>query len=176
LNMQFIKSLSFLLFFLTGFAVSAQNADSTSFEAQRMRVNKLIEDRKVKFGEYDLSLEKKSAIFGLFKSKDDMQRTIDILKNIVITDNNIFLETRRLISIKDDEKQKFQNLASEYDKQVSAYMGTINKLQKENEKLKKDIENLEGSDNSSNILLYIALAIIAVLSYFVYRNQKITKG
>jgi len=176
LNMQFIKSLSFLLFFLTGFAVSAQNADSTSFEAQRMRVNKLIEDRKVKFGEYDLSLEKKSAIFGLFKSKDDMQRTIDILKNIVITDNNIFLETRRLISIKDDEKQKFQNLASEYDKQVSAYMGTINKLQKENEKLKKDIENLEGSDNSSNILLYIALAIIAVLSYLVYRNQKITKG
>ena len=174
--MQFIKSLSFLLFFLTGFAVSAQNADSTSFEAQRMRVNKLIEDRKVKFGEYDLSLEKKSAIFGLFKSKDDMQRTIDILKNIVITDNNIFLETRRLISIKDDEKQNFQNLASEYDKQVSAYMGTINKLQKENEKLKKDIENLEGSDNSSNILLYIALAIIAVLSYFVYRNQKITKG
>lgn len=174
--MQFIKSLSFLLFFLTGFAVSAQNSDSTSFEAQRMRVNKLIEDRKVKFGEYDLSLEKKSAIFGLFKSKDDMQRTIDILKNIVITDNNIFLETRRLISIKDDEKQKFQNLASEYDKQVSAYMGTINKLQKENEKLKKDIENLEGSDNSSNILLYIALAIIAVLSYLVYRNQKITKG
>lgn len=174
--MQFIKSLSFLLFFLTGFAVSAQNADSTSFEAQRMRVNKLIEDRKVKFGEYDLSLEKKSAIFGLFKSKDDMQRTIDILKNIVITDNNIFLETRRLISIKDDEKQKFQNLASEYDKQVSAYMGTINKLQKENEKLEKDIENLEGSDNSSNILLYIALAIIGVLSYFVYRNQKITKG
>ncbi|MGA6121321.1 hypothetical protein [Sphingobacterium anhuiense] len=174
--MQFIKCISFLLFFLTGFAVSAQNADSTSFEAQRMRVNKLIEDRKVKFGEYDLSLEKKSAIFGLFKSKDDMQRTIDILKNIVITDNNIFLETRRLISIKDDEKQKFQNLASEYDKQVSAYMGTINKLQKENEKLKKDIENLEGSDNSSNILLYIALAIIAVLSYLVYRNQKITKG
>lgn len=174
--MQFIKRLFFLVFLLTSYAASAQNTDSTSFEAQRMRVNKLIEDRKVKFGEYDLSLEKKTAIFGLFKSKDDMQRTIDILKNIVITDNNIFLETRRLISIKDDEKQKFQNLASEYDKQVSAYMGTINKLQKENEKLKKDIENLEGSDNSSNILLYIALAIIAVLSYLIYRNQKITKG
>lgn len=174
--MQFIKRLFFLVFLLTSYAASAQNTDSTSFEAQRMRVNKLIEDRKVKFGEYDLSLEQKTAIFGLFKSKDDMQRTIDILKNIVITDNNIFLETRRLISIKDDEKQKFQNLASEYDKQVSAYMGTINKLQKENEKLKKDIENLEGSDNSSNILLYIALAIIAVLSYLIYRNQKITKG
>lgn len=174
--MQFIKTLSFLLFFLSSFVASAQNADSTSFEAQRIRVNKLIEDRKVKFGEYDLSLEKKTAIFGLFKSKDDMQRTIDILKNIVITDNNIFLETRRLISIKDDEKQKFQNLASEYDKQVSAYMGTISKLQKENEKLKKHLDNLEESDSSTNIFLYIALAIIAVLSYLVFRNQKITKG
>lgn len=174
--MQFIKRFSFLLFFLTSFAASAQNADSTSFEAQRIRVNKLIEDRKVKFGEYDLSLEKKTAIFGLFKSKDDMQRTIDILKNIVITDNNIFLETRRLISIKDDEKQKFQNLASEYDKQVSAYMGTINKLQKENEKLKKNLDNLQGSGSSTNIFLYIALAIIAVLSYLLFRNQKITKG
>jgi len=174
--MQFIKRLSFLLLFLTSFAASAQNPDSTSFEAQRMRVNKLIEDRKVKFGEYDLSLEKKTAVFGLFKSKDDMQKTIDILKNIVTTDNNIFLETRRLISIKDDEKQKFQNLASEYDKQVSAYMGTINKLQKENEKLKKEVDNLQGSDSSTNIFLYIALAIIGVLSYLLFRNQKITKG
>jgi hypothetical protein len=174
--MRLIQNLSFLLFFLISFSAAAQNTDSTSYEAQRMRVNKLIEDRKVKFGEYDLSLEKKTAIFGLFKSKEDMQRTIDILKNIVITDNNIFLETRKLISIKDDEKQKFQNLATEYDNQVSAYMKTINKLQKENEKLKKSIETLEGSDHDTNIFLYIALVIIAVLGYLLFRNQKITKG
>ena len=92
-----------------------------------------------------------------------MQKTVDILKNIVITDNNIFLETRRLINIKDDEKQKFQNLAVEYDKQVSAYIGTINKLQKENEKLKKELKKIEGSDHNTNIFLYIALAVIAVL-------------
>ena len=174
--MQSLKRLSVLFLFLISLSASAQNADSTSFEAQRMRVNKLIEDRKVKFGEYDMSLEKKTGIFGLFKSKDDMQKTIDILKNIVITDNNIFLETRRLISIKDDEKQKFQNLASEYDKQVSAYMATINKLQKENEKLKKELNNIDSDDKSTNIFLYIALGIIAILGYLLYQNQKITKG
>lgn len=78
--MQSLKRLSVLFLFLISLSASAQNADSTSFEAQRMRVNKLIEDRKVKFGEYDMSLEKKTGIFGLFKSKDDMQKTIDILK------------------------------------------------------------------------------------------------
>lgn len=174
--MQSLKRLLLTFFFLISLSAFAQNTDSTSFEAQRMRVNKLIEDRKVKFQEYDVSLEKKTAIFGLFKSKDDMQKTIDILKNIVINDNNIFLETRRLISIKDDEKQKFQNLASEYDKQVAAYMATINKLQKENEKLKKELQNIDSSDKSTNILLYIALGIIAVMGYLLYQNQKITKG
>lgn len=173
--MQLLQRFSLLILFLISLSAFGQNADSTSYEAQRLRVNKLIEDRKVKFSEYDLSLEKKTAIFGLFKSKDDMQKTVDILKNIVITDNNIFLETRRLINIKDDEKQKFQNLAVEYDKQVSAYIGTINKLQKENEKLKKELEKIEGSDHNTNIFLYIALAIIAVLSYLLFQNQKITK-
>lgn len=173
--MQLLQRFSLLILFLTSLSAFGQNADSTSYEAQRLRVNKLIEDRKVKFSEYDLSLEKKTAIFGLFKSKDDMQKTVDILKNIVITDNNIFLETRRLINIKDDEKQKFQNLAVEYDKQVSAYIGTINKLQKENEKLKKELEKIEGSDHNTNIFLYIALAVIAVLGYLLFQNQKITK-
>lgn len=173
--MQLLQRFSLLILFLISLSAFGQNADSTSYEAQRLRVNKLIEDRKVKFSEYDLSLEKKTAIFGLFKSKDDMQKTVDILKNIVITDNNIFLETRRLINIKDDEKQKFQNLAVEYDKQVSAYIGTINKLQKENEKLKKELEKIEGSDHNTNIFLYIALAIIAVLGYLLFQNQKITK-
>ncbi|AIM35785.1 hypothetical protein KO02_03165 [Sphingobacterium sp. ML3W] len=173
--MQLLQRFSLLILFLISLSAFGQNADSTSYEAQRLRVNKLIEDRKVKFSEYDLSLEKKTAIFGLFKSKDDMQKTVDILKNIVITDNNIFLETRRLINIKDDEKQKFQNLAVEYDKQVSAYIGTINKLQKENEKLKKELKKIEGSDHNTNIFLYIALAVIAVLGYLLFQNQKITK-
>ncbi|UIR55304.1 hypothetical protein LZQ00_13605 [Sphingobacterium sp. SRCM116780] len=174
--MKSLQLFAFILFLLTAIPASAQNTDSTSFEAQRVRVNKLIEDRKVKFGEYDVSLEKKTGIFGLFKSKGDMQKTIDILKNIVITDNHIFLETQKLIHIKDDEKQKFQNLANEYDKQVSAYMGTINKLQNENENLKKELGKLENSDHSSNIFLYIALIVIVILGFLLFRSQKFTKG
>ncbi|MNY23529.1 hypothetical protein D3C86_1571980 [compost metagenome] len=55
-------------------------------------------------------------------------------------------------------------------------MATINKLQKENEKLKKELNNIDSGGNSSNIFLYIALGIIAVLGYLLYQNQKITKG
>ena len=97
-----------------------------------------------------------------------MQKSIDILKDIVITDNNIFLETQKLLKIKDFEKDKFQQLATDYDKQVSAYIGTISKLQKENEKLRSQVDKTSGNGGLSNILLYIALVVIGVLGYLLY--------
>ncbi|MDM1295061.1 hypothetical protein HX021_12285 [Sphingobacterium sp. N143] len=155
--------------------VNAQdNADSTSFEVQRKLVNDLLNARQQKFGAFDTSLTQKSGLFGLFKSKGDMQKSMDILKDIVITDNNIFLETQKLLKIKDFEKDKFQQLATEYDKQVSAYIGTISKLQKENEKLRTETDKTGGSAVFSSIWFYLALLVIIILSVLLYRSKKPT--
>ncbi|GAA0883074.1 hypothetical protein [Sphingobacterium siyangense] len=158
-----------VLFCFFGQAKSQNNPDSSSFEVQRSRVNDLLDARQQKFGAYDTSLTQKTGLFGLFKSKGDMQKSIDILKDIVITDNNIFLETQKLLKIKDFEKDKYQQLATDYDKQVSAYIGTISKLQKENEKLRAQGDKTSGNLPLSNILLYIALLTIAVLGYLLYK-------
>ncbi|ULT27683.1 hypothetical protein KUH03_13880 [Sphingobacterium sp. E70] len=82
--------LSFLLLFSLGLLNAQENADSSAFEVQRKRVNSLLDARQQKFGAYDTSLTQKTGLFGLFKSKGDMQKSIDILKDVVITDNNIF--------------------------------------------------------------------------------------
>ncbi|QRY57850.1 hypothetical protein BCY89_25480 [Sphingobacterium siyangense] len=158
-----------VLFCFFGQAKGQNNPDSSSFEVQRSRVNDLLDARQQKFGAYDTSLTQKTGFFGLFKSKGDMQKSIDILKDIVITDNNIFLETQKLLKIKDFEKDKYQQLATDYDKQVSAYIGTISKLQKENEKLRAQIDKTSGNGGIGNILLYIALLVIAVLGYLLYK-------
>lgn len=180
-----IKHLIFYVALLLAYvpAVHAQqtSSDTLSYEIQRKKVNELLHNRSVKFGEYDVSLQKKTGIFGLFKSKGDMQKSIDILKEIVTTDNNIFIETKRLLDLKDFEREKFQKLATEYDGQVTAYMNTINKLQNENEALKKQMNSLENSDHSGNILLYLAIAVIFGLIFFLYKlykqvqQQKVTK-
>jgi len=152
--------------------VAAQeNADSSAFEVQRKRVNDLLDARQQKFGAYDSSLTHKSGLFGLFKSKGDMQKSIDILKDIVITDNNIFLETQKLLKIKDFEKDKYQQLATDYDKQVSAYIGTINKLQRENDKLRQQADQTEGSPLGL-IWGYVSLAAILILGFLLYRSNK----
>lgn len=143
------------------------NLDSLTFEAQREKVNKLLEDRSQRFGEYDESLEKKTGVFGLFKTKTDMQKSIDILRKIVLNDNNIFLETRKLLDLKDAQSERYQRLASEYDQQVSAYMKTITKLQNENDKLRAEIGQLENTDRGSGIQLYFAILVILGLVFLL---------
>lgn len=170
---KFLKTFFLLtvLFCLVRQVNAQTNPDSTAFEVQRNHVNDLLDARQQKFGAYDTSLTQKTGLFGLFKSKGDMQKSIDILKDIVITDNNIFLETQKLLKIKDFEKDKFQQLATDYDKQVSAYIGTISKLQKENEKLRTQVDKTTGSGGLGNIFLYIALLAIAVLAYLLYKSK-----
>ncbi|RKO70342.1 hypothetical protein D7322_17710 [Sphingobacterium puteale] len=172
----FMKSLkytllSFLLLFNLGYLIAQENADSSAFEVQRKRVNNLLEARQQKFGAYDTSLTQKTGLFGLFKSKDDMQKSIDILKDVVITDNNIFLETQQLLKIKDFEKNKFRQMATEYDKQISSYIGTINKLQLENERLRAQLDKSAGNGLSGNIWLYMALLVIMALALLLYRSR-----
>lgn len=154
---------------------SQTNADSTSFEVQRQRVNKLLDERRQKFGEYDSSLTKKSGFFGLFKSKGDMEQTIEILKNIVLTDNNIFLETQKLLKIKDYEKENYQQLAKQYDQQVTAYIKTISKLQQENERLRGELEHSDSSGNTVTTILWIVVAAAVIILAGGYGYKKLTK-
>lgn len=149
--------------------------DSISFEEQRIRVNSLLDERADKFGDYDVSLTQKTGIFGLFKTKDDMQRSLDILQEIVKMDNKIFIETRRLLVIKDGEAEKYQKLATEYDNQVTAYMKTISKLQVENEKLRTKLDTVEDDYQSNNTLFFILGLIIIALLFIVLRQYKMTK-
>ncbi len=153
----------------------AVSSDSVNYEQQRQRVNKMLDERSRRFGEFDLSIKKKTGIFGIFKTKGDMQKSIDILKQVVITDNNIFIETKRLLDLKDYESDRHAALATEYDKQVSAYMKTITKLQDENDKLRVQLESLDQNDQQSNFLVYLLGAVVVILSALVvqlFQRQK----
>ncbi|WDF68224.1 hypothetical protein PQ465_18230 [Sphingobacterium oryzagri] len=153
-------------------AQTIANSDSLNYEQQRTRVNNLLEERSKRFGEFDQSLQKKTGIFGIFKTKSDMQKSIDILKQVVIADNNIFVETKRLLDIKDYESDKHAALAKEYDKQVSAYMKTITKLQDQNEQLRLQVSTLDGSDQQNNFFVYLLIGIVILLSVLLYQRYR----
>ncbi|OYD44002.1 hypothetical protein [Sphingobacterium cellulitidis] len=175
----------FIFSFFTQFIYAQDStvvkSDSLTFESQRERVNQLLNERSRRFGEYDQSLQKKTGIFGLFKTKKDMQKSIDILRELVLNDNNIFIETRKLLDLKDAQSERYQRLANEYDAQISAYMKTITKLQNENDKLRDSLKSMESTDTGSGVLLYLAgiviitLLILLILQYKRNKPKKLTE-
>lgn len=151
-------------------------ADSLTYELQRQKVNQLLEERRARFGKFDESLKKKTGIFGL-KTKKDMQASIDILESIVKTDNNIFVETKKLIDFKDQqlsykeyEKERVAELAKEYDARINNYISTISKLQKEHEKLTAQVKQLEQQNNIYKGFITLSILALAGLGYYFWRK------
>lgn len=166
----------FLFFFVGLLSVSlAQpkvDIDSLNYEQQRKRVNNLLEERSRRFGEFDNSLQQKTGVFGLFKRKADMQKSIDILRAIVLADNNIFLETKKLLEIQGNESSRNENLAIQYDREISGYMQTITKLQTENEKLRQQISILKNKQRSQRTIIFLSVLLLLGLGFIAFRYFK----
>ncbi len=147
--------------------------DTSAYQVQRKKVNQLLANRSAKFGQYDESLSRRTGIFGL-KTKKDMQKSIDILTEIVKTDNNIFRELKILLDYKDLEKNQAQGQSSETESRVSNFMTSINRLQEQNIKLKAELDKAENQNNRLfYILITFVLIVFGIISY-LYRRKKLT--
>ncbi|WP_257657175.1 hypothetical protein [Parapedobacter lycopersici] len=157
-------------------ALARQAPDTTqrtnaAYEAQRNKVNELLDQRSARFGQFNQSLEQRTGIFGL-KTKKDMQASIDILKQIVLTDNDIFRETKQLLDFKDFEKTQIAEQASEFDGRINGYIKTISKLQQEQERLQQELRSLQQNNRRYLGLLLLTLAVLVVWAAFIFRRRK----
>ncbi|MFC3198341.1 hypothetical protein ACFOET_12020 [Parapedobacter deserti] len=150
--------------------------DTTGYEKQRQKVNELLTQRSMRFGQFDESLNKRTGIFGL-KTKKDMQASIDILKQIVLTDNYIFKETKALLDYKEFEKSQIADQASEFDVRINGYIKTISKLQREQERLRSDLNALEKANQlNKGLAVLFGLAFGGATVYILVSRQKLTKA
>jgi hypothetical protein len=153
--------------------VSAQN-DSSAYETQRKKINRLLDERSSRFGQYESSLGKRSGIFGL-KTKKDMQFSNDILRQIVLTDNDIFSELKILLDYKDFEKQKVETRAETVEGRIDRYQTTITGLQNENEKLRAEAEkNIADYEQQTIYLLILIISLFASI-WYIFKLKKLPK-
>ena len=144
--------------------------DTSAYEIQRSKVNGLLTLRSAKFGQYDQSLNTKTGIFG-FQTKRDIKNSNEILRQIALTDNDIFKELKILLDYKDLQVEQAKTTSTNTAESILNYRKTIKDLQEQNQKLG---EQLEKSQRASTIAhLFMALFFIgcAILAYFL--NQKI---
>lgn len=163
------------LFILTGLNAYSIQPDTSAYQLQRVKINNLLAERSSRFGQYDLSLSARTGIFGL-QTKNDLKNSNEILRSIILNDNNIFRELKVLMNYKDQEVSQAQNISINNRKRIEAYMLTIKKLQDQNESLKVKLAAAE-KDTSSSSFFYIVLGLLLLTSiiYILILVRKIRK-
>lgn len=160
--------LGFVLYTLALFA-----QDTLSYETQRKKVNQLLDDRSARFGQFNKSLEARTGIFGL-KTKKDMQKSLDILKEIVLNDNKIFKETKILLRYKDQEKSLMADQATETGAQVDGYVKTISNFQKYQDRQQAEINSLKKeAQRNLNLFLVCLFALLLVTYLWITKRRKV---
>jgi hypothetical protein len=152
---------------------AARQSDTSAYQTQRLKINSLLAERSAKFGQYDLSLSARTGIFGL-QTKNDLRNSNDILRGIILSDNNIFRELKILMNYKDQEVQQVQNNASTTSKRIEGYMQTIKRLQEQNDALKaKSTQVNKKEDTSTYIIILLSVIIVAggIFSYSRIRKK-----
>ena len=146
--------------------VNPNNPDSLAYQNQRKKINAMLAERAVKFGQYDASLSKHTGIFGL-QTKKDIRRSNDILMDIVKTDNSIFVQTKMLLAFKNnqlDYRTYQQKTVQDQVKQTQdvslGFMTTINKLRNQNEKLTAQSKLMDNKITNMRNWALIAIVIL----------------
>lgn len=163
---KYFYLLSIIFFSLQGYS----QQDTALYAAQRTKVNGLLQERSAKFGQYEESLNQRTGIFG-WQTKKDIKNSNEILRQVVLTDNNIFKELKILMDYKDLQNQQKVAVADNSQERLEAYRSTIKKLQDQNAQLNDELAKKNNGGMSASIIIFLIL-VIAAGSYFFSRKIK----
>jgi hypothetical protein len=167
--MKKIISVCLFCFLFVG-AFAQAGSDSAAYQQQRKKINSMLAVRGQKFGQYDKSLSEHTGIFGL-QTKKDIRRSNDILMDIVKTDNDIYKELKVLLEYRTFQQSQVLDKSKDTENTALESMYTINRLQSQLEKIKKENEeNIRLQDKASlnfKIIVFILVGIIL----FLLKNQ-----
>lgn len=170
-----IKKIFTFLLICVSFKAAALQTDTSAYQTQRLRINALLAERSAKFGQYDESLNARTGIFG-FQTKKDIRNSNEILRQIVLNDNNIFKELKTLMEYKDLEVSAVKNDANQTNDRIQNYKLAIKTLQDKNEQLDKASRSQKSARNLSNIaLVLLVLSLGGVVLYFTKKIKRLTK-
>ena len=166
-----VKNIIFLLLLSYSFAVKGQS-DTSAYQTQRLKINDLLSQRSLKFGQYEQSLNERTGIFG-FQTKDDIRKSNEILREITLNDNNIFRELKVLMDYKDLQVKEVQTNISSNKERLQSYMMAIKKLQDQNQLLREQAAKQESATDFAWYIITFLVLVLAGGSYFFYRKLKI---
>ena len=126
-------------------------------------LQKLLKERKDRFEAYATSADQRSGIFGN-KTKKDLEKSREILFQIVKTDNNILNELTRVISKRGMAKADYSYDESGYKQTIDQLTQAADTLNKQLVAVKEINAAMESKAHTQQWILYLLLGVIALLT------------
>lgn len=149
--------------------------DTTAYNLQRNKINTMLAERSARFGQYEESLNARTGIFG-FQTKRDIKNSNEILRQVVIHDNNIFTELKVLLDYKDLQFQQVKSNVDHSQMRIDSYKKTIRDLQVKNDELLSYNQKTGKSSDYLQLLLALFVISTAICIFIIYRKNKIIKS
>ena len=153
---------SVILLFLLLLPLMQQAAAQTGNDTDRKELHDLLDERKKKFDDYTLSIQKHSGIFGN-KTKNDLNNTKEVLIDIVKTDNRIISNLYRVVDFR-----TFEKVNTNYDLKKNDEV--LNNLRHATDTLTKQVEVLTKTNKqlkSRSTRLYWFVYALSFLSIWL---------
>ena len=155
-----------LIFILLGIIVLP--AFSQMQMQDRMNLQNLLAERAKNFSTYTSSIQKRSGIFGN-KTKHDIEKSNEVLIDIVTFDNNIMDALNRALSYKTFEKTTDDYSARDCELKLKKSMEVTDTLMKQIAVLEKKVDHPDSSASIYKVLFYLLLAVCAFLFWKMKR-------
>lgn len=162
------KYILFLCLFFGCVDAFSQATDSLAYQLQRQKINNLLAKRSITFNQYFESLDKHTGIFGL-QIKKDIRRSNEILMDIVKTDNAVFKELKILLDYRTTVQTEVQSKSLEAENRNTSFIGTINKLRDQTQKLQAIADENNRQTAHFQHLLIVSVGLILILIFSIIR-------
>lgn len=130
----------------------------------RMNLQNLLAERAKNFSAYTSNIQKRSGIFGN-RTKGDIQKTNEILIDIVTLDNDIMDALHRALSYKTFEKATDNYSSRDCEMKLKQSMLVTDTLMKQLAMMEKKTKRQGSSDTIYKILFFLSAITCVILAF-----------
>lgn len=147
----------------------AHTTDSTSL--YRLQLQQLLVERQQNFSSYAQTLDKRSGIFGN-KTKQDIGRSHEILRQLITTDNRIIDVLNKVVDLRNYEKTVLSYGIVEKKQTLENLIHATDTLNKQVTRLKESNDSLKTQNKKLTWIIYILSLLPLILVILRMRRRK----
>jgi hypothetical protein len=138
---------------------------------EKAALQKLVEEREQRFGEYSRAAAAKSGFFGN-KTKNDLRNQVEVLTEIVKTDNRIISLLKNFLDYKTFQRTEMVYSQAEQEEKNQRLDAITTRLSKEIETVRKENKSLVIRNRWARLLNWLMAILTTVAVYYWWKAQR----